>query len=87
MRVQESFDVVVVGAGWTGLSTAAALRAFGVSNFVLLESPARAFWRGMCYDRIKLHTAWHGLPCDGALALRGRSRPASCIDRPDSYVS
>ena len=34
----EVVDCVVVGAGWTGLATAAALRAFGVRNFILLEA-------------------------------------------------
>lgn len=63
-------DCVVVGAGWTGLATAAALRAYGVSRFVVLESGTGvgAFWEGN-YDRIRLHTPWHGLPCDGGLSL------------------
>ena len=62
-------EVVVVGAGWTGLATAAALRAFGVRDFILLESGGApgAFW-SETYDRIRLHTAWHGMPCDGGEA-------------------
>ncbi|KAL1510315.1 hypothetical protein AB1Y20_006635 [Prymnesium parvum] len=61
---------IVVGAGWTGLATAAALRAFGVRDFVILESgnSPGSFW-SQTYDRIRLHTPWHGLPCDGGEAL------------------
>ena len=61
----EVFDAIVVGAGWTGLATAAALRAFGVHRYVLLEAGEEvgSFWRCFTYDRIKLHTPWHGLPC------------------------
>lgn len=63
-------DCVVIGAGWTGLATAAALRAYGVRSFVLLEAgpSVAAWWRGN-YDRIRLHTPFHGLPCDDGAAL------------------
>jgi len=63
-------DCVVIGAGWTGLATAASLRSYGSQNFVVLEAGlgVGSFWEGN-YDRIKLHTPWHGLPCDGGLAL------------------
>ena len=64
-------ECIVVGAGWTGLATAAALRSFSVKDFLLLEAgdAPGEFWRRSTYDRIKLHTAWHGLPCDGGAAL------------------
>lgn len=63
-------DCVIVGAGWTGLATAAALRAYGVKSFVMLDAGPGpgAFWEGN-YERIRLHTPWHGLPCDGGMAL------------------
>ena len=63
-------DCVVVGAGWTGLATAAALRAYGMRRFLLIEAGASvgSFWERCTYDRIKLHTPWHGLPCDGGMS-------------------
>ena len=65
----EEVDCIVVGAGWTGLATAAALRAFGVRRLLLLEAgdAPGAFW-STTYDRICLHTPWHALPCDGGEA-------------------
>lgn len=59
-------DAVVVGAGFCGSATAAALRRYGVERVLLLEAGTRfgEFWSGN-YDRIKLHSPWHGLPDDG----------------------
>lgn len=63
-------DCVIIGAGWTGLSVAAALRAYGVERFTMFEagSDVGSFWAGN-YDRIRLHTPWHGLPCDSGYSL------------------
>ena len=62
----EAFDAVVIGGGFGGLATAAALRRYGVPEVVLLEGGERygTFWETN-YDRISLHTAWHSLPDDG----------------------
>lgn len=72
-------DVVVVGAGFAGLATAAALREQAV-EFVLLEQGAEvgAFWAGH-YDRIRLHSPGHDLPHDGGL----RARFARFLGRDD----
>lgn len=69
-EVAADLDCVVIGASWTGLSVAAALRAYGVERFAVLEAGAGAgaFWSDQ-YERIRLHTPWHGLPCDGGRAL------------------
>jgi cation diffusion facilitator CzcD-associated flavoprotein CzcO len=63
-------EAAVVGAGFAGLATAAALRAADV-DFVLLESGADVggAW-ARHYDRIRLHTPWHDLPHDGGLRHR-----------------
>jgi indole-3-pyruvate monooxygenase len=67
----ERLDAIVVGAGFAGLGTAAALRARGVTRFALLEQGGQAghFWAGT-YDRIHLHSAFHDMPNDGALRRR-----------------
>jgi indole-3-pyruvate monooxygenase len=64
-------DVLVIGAGFAGLSLAAALRSHGINNFTVLEqgSGVGAFWAGN-YDRIRLHSPWHDLPHDGGLRKR-----------------
>ena len=69
MAPGSSIDVAVVGAGFSGIATAAALRRYGVEGTVLLESGTRygEFW-ARNYDRIRLHTAWHDLPDDGGLS-------------------
>eukprot|EP01089_Gocevia_fonbrunei_P004227 TRINITY_DN14240_c0_g1_i1.p1 TRINITY_DN14240_c0_g1~~TRINITY_DN14240_c0_g1_i1.p1 ORF type:complete len:479 (-),score=97.33 TRINITY_DN14240_c0_g1_i1:86-1522(-) len=56
-------DVVVIGAGFCGLAAGAALKTYKVKDFVILEqgTGVGGFWRN-CYDRIKLHSAWHSLP-------------------------
>ncbi len=61
-------DVLVVGAGFAGLATAAALRRQGIERFLVLEQGADvgAFWAGH-YDRLQLHSPWHDLPHDGGL--------------------
>lgn len=60
-----SYDVIVIGAGFGGIATAAALQRYGVERIRLLEAGDQygAFWTTN-YDRISLHTAWHGLPDD-----------------------
>jgi cation diffusion facilitator CzcD-associated flavoprotein CzcO len=59
-------DVVVIGGGFAGLSLGAALRVFGVRDFVIFEQgdDVGAFWAAH-YDRIRLHSAFHDLPHDG----------------------
>lgn len=66
-------DVAIVGAGLCGVALAAALARYGARTFRVLEQGRRAgsFWEGN-YDRIRLHTPWHGLPADGGL---GRDYP------------
>ncbi|MEQ8233613.1 MAG: NAD(P)/FAD-dependent oxidoreductase [Gammaproteobacteria bacterium] len=68
MVQEESHDVVVVGAGFCGIATAAALRRYGVEDIVLLEAGNRygAFW-AHTYERLSLHSPWHGLPDDRGL--------------------
>jgi indole-3-pyruvate monooxygenase len=63
-------EAAVVGAGFAGLATAAALRAADV-DFVLLEAGADVggAW-ARHYDRIRLHTPWHDLPHDGGIRHR-----------------
>ncbi len=60
------YDALVIGGGFGGLATAAALRRYGVPRVGLLEAGERygTFWETN-YDRISLHTAWHGMPDDG----------------------
>lgn len=67
----EVVDVAVIGAGFSGLGTAAALRARGVGRFVVLERGACAghFWT-RTYDRLHLHSAWHDMPDDGGASRR-----------------
>lgn len=64
-------DVLIIGAGFAGLSLGASLRSNGLDNFAVLEqgSGVGAFWSGN-YDRIRLHSPWHDLPCDGGLRKR-----------------
>ncbi|MCW5890056.1 MAG: NAD(P)/FAD-dependent oxidoreductase [bacterium] len=71
MTAAEPMDVVIVGAGFAGLGTAAALRRFGVRRFVVIERGwnVGAFWTGV-YDRLHLHSPWHDLPEDGGLVRR-----------------
>lgn len=59
-------DVLVIGAGFAGLATAARLRQRGVTSFAILEQGADVgeIWRGH-YDRIQLHSPFHDLPDDG----------------------
>lgn len=68
MSDQLLHDVVIVGAGFSGISTAAALRRYGVADVRLIDAGADygAFW-SKAYDRICLHSPWHGLPDDGGL--------------------
>jgi indole-3-pyruvate monooxygenase len=64
----ETFDVVVIGAGFCGLGAGAALRKRGIERFAILEQGDRAgyFW-SRTYDRLHLHSAFHDLPDDGGL--------------------
>lgn len=68
LTVPDSPDkkVIVIGCGFAGLSVAAALRHYQISDFVVFEKGAEigAFWAGN-YDRILLHSAFHDLPHDG----------------------
>lgn len=63
-----TLDVVIVGAGFCGLSAAAALKTYGVERLAVCEAGAGpgSFWMGN-YDRIHLHSPWHDLPADGGL--------------------
>ncbi len=67
----DSHDVVVIGAGFAGLGTGAALRARGVRRFVILEQGGGVghFWT-RTYDRLHLHSAFHDMPNDGGLRAR-----------------
>lgn len=69
--LEEVADVVIIGAGFCGLATGAALRACGVENFIILEqgSDVGNFW-SRTYDRLHLHSAWHDLPHDAGLNAR-----------------
>ncbi len=62
----EEFDVLVIGAGFAGLGTAAALAARGVERFALVEQGegVGSFW-SKAYDRLHLHSPWHDMPDDG----------------------
>lgn len=66
-----TFDVLVVGAGFAGLATAARLRREPGIRFALLEQGDRvgSFWKGT-YDRVRLHSPDHDLPLDGGLRRR-----------------
>lgn len=68
MLNHHELDALVVGAGFSGLATAAALRRYGVEHFRLIDAGAGygAFWENT-YDRVTLHSPWHGLPDDGDL--------------------
>jgi indole-3-pyruvate monooxygenase len=67
----ERFDAIVIGAGFCGLACGAALRASGVERFAILEQGDRVgyFWT-KTYDRIHLHSPWHGLPDDAGRIAR-----------------
>jgi len=67
----ERLDAIVIGAGFCGLSAGAALRANGVERFAILEQGAEVghFW-SKTYDRIHLHSPYHGLPNDGGAVQR-----------------
>ena len=68
MSETERLDVVAIGAGFCGLAAGASLRAHGVESFAILEQGQGVghFWT-RTYDRIHLHSPWHGLPNDGGL--------------------
>jgi cation diffusion facilitator CzcD-associated flavoprotein CzcO len=65
--------VAVIGAGFAGLGVCAALRARGIEDFILLEQGTDVghFWSNT-YDRLHLHSPWHGIARDGNL---GRGYP------------
>src|SRR5262245_17796733 len=71
MAAADRFDALVIGAGFCGLATGAALRAAGVRSFAILEQGDSVghFWT-KTYDRIHLHSPWHGLPNDRGLIAR-----------------
>ncbi len=66
--MESRLDVVVVGAGFTGLSTGARLRQSPGVTFAILEQGGGVghFWTGT-YDRLHLHSPGHDLPHDGGL--------------------
>lgn len=68
MNTDGEFDALVVGAGFSGLATSAALRRYGVQGLRLIDAGAGygAFWDGV-YDRVMLHSPWHGVLDDGGL--------------------
>lgn len=68
MPAGSDLDALVVGAGFSGLATAAALRRYGVTKLRLIDAGGGygAFW-DHAYDRVTLHSPWHGLPDDGDL--------------------
>src|SRR5689334_546518 len=67
----QELDAVVIGSGFAGLGTGAALRAAGVRRFAILEQGEDVghFWSKV-YDRLHLHTAWHDLPHDAGAFRR-----------------
>jgi indole-3-pyruvate monooxygenase len=67
----ERSAVVAIGAGFCGLALGAALRTQGIDDFVIVEQGADVghFWT-TTYERLHLHSAWHGLPHDDGLNAR-----------------
>ena len=66
--MKNEFEVIVIGAGFAGLSCAARLKSRGIGDLVIFEKGkgVGGFWRGN-YDRIRLHTPFHELPDDGGI--------------------
>lgn len=66
--MEETLDALVIGAGFAGLGTGAALRARGVQRFAIVEQGGQVghFW-STTYDRLHLHSAFHDMPQDGGL--------------------
>ncbi|MEX2207079.1 MAG: NAD(P)/FAD-dependent oxidoreductase [Myxococcota bacterium] len=83
MSETERFDAVAIGAGFCGLAAGAALRANGVQSFAILEQGQGVgyFW-SKTYDRIHLHSPWHGLPND-----RGRVASYPMFKSRDELIS
>jgi indole-3-pyruvate monooxygenase len=57
--MDQNVDVIVIGAGFCGLSAAAALKAYNVKDFIVLEGGKSCgdFWdRG--HDQLQMHTPW-----------------------------
>ncbi|KAJ0973127.1 hypothetical protein J5N97_021086 [Dioscorea zingiberensis] len=51
-------DVVIVGAGPSGIATAACLNSFSIPNVVIEKEDCTAsLWKNKAYDRLKLHLA------------------------------
>ena len=65
-------DVIVVGAGMSGIGCAAGLKQFGIHDFIVLEkgNTINHFWKNLTYDRVSLHSPWHDLPYDGGLVFQ-----------------
>jgi indole-3-pyruvate monooxygenase len=57
------FDVVVIGAGFCGVTLAASLKQFGIERFVVIEKgdSVGTIWKN-AYDRLTLHTPYLSLP-------------------------
>lgn len=71
MTEASTFDVLVIGAGFAGLATAARLAQSPRVRFAVLEQGdgVGSFWKGT-YDRVHLHSPDHDLPRDGGLRRR-----------------
>ena len=66
--MKQEHEIVIVGAGFAGLSCAARLKQHQAYNLRIIEKEngCGGFWRGN-YDRIRLHTPFHALPDDGGI--------------------
>jgi putative flavoprotein involved in K+ transport len=71
VEAESLLDVVVIGAGFTGLAAGARLRRAAGVRFAILEQGTSVghFWKGT-YDRVRLHSPGHDLPHDGGLRRR-----------------
>ncbi|MFB2895212.1 flavin-containing monooxygenase [Aerosakkonemataceae cyanobacterium BLCC-F50] len=57
------FDVVVIGAGFSGVTLAASLKQFGIERFVVIEKgdSVGMIWKN-AYDRLTTHNPYFSLP-------------------------
>lgn len=57
------FDVIIIGAGFSGITVAASLKKFGIDNFVILEKgeTVASIWKN-AYERLATHTPYFSLP-------------------------
>jgi indole-3-pyruvate monooxygenase len=56
-------DVIVIGAGFCGVTVAASLKQFGVDRFAVIEKgdSVGTIWKN-AYDRLTIHTPYFSLP-------------------------